>query len=145
MNELKGLIENLFPLYPVPSLRLSDAITLDRNGDNSGRFQEAWNNWKEIEDWQVEKCCVVFSFLPPEQSVYYIPRYMLWVLGTINKTVADPNNSISGDCLVWHLMGLKKNIWQDSYLNREQIDVIEKFLIEIAKDPDYQSTIDCGP
>ena len=126
------MIYECFPRKPVVNYKLSQAIIADDYGDESNAFEENWCTWDEIEDWQVARCDVLFSFAPAETIEFLIPRYMLFFLDEIEKKVsiqAYKNASdVSGENAVNYLERLKDNNYRNSGFNESQIEVIELFL-----------------
>ncbi|MGI9569716.1 MAG: DUF6714 family protein [Desulfobulbia bacterium] len=141
------MIEEAFPKTPTPEYKLSNAIIDDDYGDTTYAFEEKWETWDQIEDWQVAKCDVLFSFAPPEAAVYYTPRYMNYALDDIDGAVDQETlgyGSGSGDCLAWYLQAAEKSGFKETAFNEEQIQVIELFLKELRNDEEYKVTLDVG-
>ena len=141
------MIEEAFPKKPAPEYRLSNAIIDDDYGDTTYAFEEKWETWDQIEDWQVAKCDVLFSFAPSGAAVYYTPRYMIYVLDDIDGTVDQETlgyGTGSGHCLVWYLQREKKSGFKEAAFNEEQIQVIEIFLEELKNNEEYKLILEVG-
>lgn len=138
MDNLRTSIEKAFPTTPVPKDRLSDAVVRDHYGDQNVRFEETWETWKNIPNDIVEKCDSVFNMLRPSDSRYYIPRYMFWVLDSIEGKVRNEGLIIPGEHLVMHLLRLKSRNFQGSEFTPDQLKVIEQFLSEIKTNELYE-------
>jgi hypothetical protein len=142
---LRHQISNAFPKLPATTYRLGDAITADDYGDPRNTFEETWNTWDEIENWQITKCTIFFAFAPADAAAYLVPRFMLFVLDEIEGKLSPEHQGYnSGDATVWHLQRLKNAKYENSPLNESQKNVIELFIDEIQKDPDYAITLDVG-
>ena len=79
-TDLRKRIAEVFPKNPATEYHLSDAIVEDAYGATDYAFFEHWATWDEIEDWQIAKSDVFFSYAPPEAAAYLLPRFMLFVL-----------------------------------------------------------------
>ena len=142
---LRGRIREVFPESGAPNYRLSDAIVEDDYGDKTFAFEEKWKTWAEIEDWQIAKSNVFFSFAPMNAALYVLPRFMLFVLDDIEgKLHKDHSDYGAGDSAVWFIQRLKNRNFQNTDLSKEQIEVIDSFLDYIYLDYDYQVTVDVG-
>ena len=131
-TDLRNKIYECFPRKPAVNYKLSEAIIADDYGDESNAFEENWCAWDEIEDWQVARCDVLFSFAPANAIEYIIPRYMIFFLDEIENKIpvgAYKNASdVSGDNAVNYLKRIKDNDYRNSGFNETQIEVIELFL-----------------
>ena len=87
MNLRKQILKS-FPKNPRPKHSLSDAITADDWGDPKNTFTEKWNDWTEIEDWQVNDCPYVFYYLEFKDKLYYLPRFMVFMIDDMNGDVS---------------------------------------------------------
>ena len=142
---LREDIQTLFPLADAPSYRLSDAIIEDDYGDTSYAFEESWSTWAEIENWQLAKSDVYFSYAPQDAALYVLPRFMLFVLDDIDGKLESKNqDTCATDSAVWYIQRLKKNGYESTNFTSVQIEVIEQFLAYIYKNLNYKATIDVG-
>ena len=143
--DIRSKIKEQFPLQGAPSYRLSDAIVEDDYGDTSLTFEESWNTWAEIENWQIVKSDVFFSYAPKSAAIYLLPRFMIFVLDEIESKL-EPQylGNSAGDCAVWYIQTLKKKNYKNTKLTSLQIEVLENFLAYIYKDLDYRVTVDVG-
>ena len=142
---LREEIEKQFPLENAPSYRLSDAIIEDDYGDTSYAFEESWSTWAEIENWQLAKSDVYFSYAPHDAALYVLPRFMLFVLDDIDgKLESEHQDTCTTDSAVWYIQRLKKKRYESTGFSGAQINVIERFLAYIYEDLNYKATIDVG-
>jgi hypothetical protein len=143
--ELREEIKNAFPMSGAPRYRLSDAIIEDDYGDDSYAFKEDWGTWEEIENWQLVKSDVFFSYAPIDAAIYILPRFMLFVLDEIEgKLQTEYQGYSAGESAVWFIQRLKKRDYRGSSLTTSQVSVIENFLSYIYKDCNYRVTVDVG-
>jgi len=141
--DIREAINVVFPKCEAPKYRLSDAIIEDDYGDDSYAFKEEWETWDQIEDWQIVKSDVFFSYAPIPAAIYLLPRFMLFVLDEINGLLAEENQGYgTGDSAVWFVQRLKNKEYKNTGLSKAQIDLLEQFLGHIYKDYDYSVTID---
>ena len=131
-NELRSLIREAFPSEPAVKYRLSRAIIDDDYGEETNAFEESWGTWEEIEDWQVTRCYVFFSFAPAEAKEYFLPRYMIFLLdqieGKIDDGIYSNASDLSGESAVYYIKRLKKGNYAKCNFNEFQVGVIETFL-----------------
>lgn len=124
---------------------MSDAIIEDDYGDTTCMFKESWDTWEQIENWQLVKSDVFFSYAPKPAAIYILPRFMLFALDEIEGTLPKVYQGYStGDTVVWFIEALKRKDFRNSGLSVTQISVIEKFLSFIYRDYDNSVTIDVG-
>jgi len=140
--DLREKIHNEFPKEGAPAYRLSDAIKDDDYGDTTYTFEETWETWEQITDWQVVKSEVFFSFAPKNAAIYVLPRFMLFVLDEIEGILPQEYQSFgAGDAAVWFIESLKRKNYRNSGLSDSQISVIEQFLSLVYQDYDYSVTV----
>ena len=136
-SELRRKIVECFPIKPAVRYKLSQAIIEDDYGDESKAFEENWSTWDQIEDWQVARCDVLFSYAPTNVIEYLIPRYMLFFLDEIENKIPDEaykkTSDSSGESAVHYLQSKKDVHYKRSGFNELQLEVIELFLNAVNK------------
>jgi len=143
--DIREAIDTVFPKLDAPKYRLSNAIIEDDYGDDSYTFKEEWETWDQIEDWQLVKSDVFFSYAPLPVAIYVLPRFLFFVLDEIDGLLEEEHQGCgAGDTAVWFVQRLKNKGYQNTGLSKAQIDVLEKFLAHAYQDYDYSVTIDVG-
>lgn len=143
--DIRDRIRHVFPESGAPTYRLSDAIIEDDYGDRTFTFEEKWKTWTEIEDWQIAKSSVFFSFAPLDAALYVLPRFMLFALDDIEGKIHKNYSGYgSGDSVVYFIQQLKNRNFKNTNLSKEQIEVIDFFIAYIYQDYDYQIAVDVG-
>lgn len=137
-HQLRDRVLVVFPLYPKPSYTLSDALIDDDYGDTARAFEEKWVNWTQIKDWQVDRCQPLFSYAG-DDAVYYIPRWMLFVLDHMTVPgFSRRYEKASDDALLWYLRKHQKTSYANLYLTPSQIVLVNDFLEFVRFHDDYR-------
>ena len=113
-----------------PIYRLSNAIIDDDYGDTSGAFEENWVTWNQIENWQIAKSDVFFSFAPREAAAYLLPRFMIFTLDEIESKLNEYSGLAASDCATEYIKLLEKRKYDYKGINfnETQIKVLKQFL-----------------
>ena len=133
--KLRTQILETFPKTPKPKNSLSDAIIADDWGKTDNAIEESWNDWTEIEDWQVNVCPYVFTYLDFEDSKYYLPRYLVFILDDIEGKV---DKSLNADVAITIFNFIIGN-WSKlrDQLGGEKIKLVKDLLITCKNDLNY--------
>ncbi len=78
--EIFQLIHTAFAGVPRPDYTLADAKVADEWGDESARFDERDQTWKDIPDEFIARSTAVFCFLPVNCWRYYVPAFMTYAI-----------------------------------------------------------------
>jgi hypothetical protein len=120
------------------------SLTMTEFNDSGGNYEhfkqlakeDERNDWQKIDDETLEKFTVTFSFTDWKGFRFYLPAYMIW---TINN---PESNSIIGWNTVWALDPTSiSKLYKKPFveiLNKQQIEVVVKFLEYCVEDTDYR-------
>ena len=134
MKNLREKIKELFPLEPKPKYTFKDYATNDNFEEN------LWSDWSQIDNALISKAPDIFALAPPNDTIYYIPRYMIYILDDIDGKITDASDG--ADNLVTFLLRHRLTSYEKLNLNNNQITFIEFFLDHIYSYQDYKITID---
>ena len=138
--QLRNQILENFPKLPKPKYLLSDAIIADDWGETCNVIEEKWNDWSEIEDWQVNACPYVFTYLEFEDSIYYLPRYLIFIIDDIEGKVEEGVNGILAISIFNFIVGNWNRI--KDYFGIEKVKLIKDVLILAKHDLNYSIDLD---
>ncbi len=134
MEDLREKIIEIFPLEPKPKYTFKDYVKDDS-------FEEPkWKNWSEINNKLINRAPNIFAFAPPDEAIYYVPRYMYYILDDIEGNLQLRTDA--ADNLVTFLLRHRLTSYEKLNLNINQITLIEFFLDHIYSNQDYKITID---
>ena len=142
VNELKKNIIDLFPKKPLPKNKLNDAVYLYKYGkiEQQDLCDDKWVDWTKITDNDISKCDILFNYLDFYDCLYFLPRYMIWILDDIDNVLDPDIDRTSVDIPLFKWIYTHWSQIQDS-TDLKRVTLIKQFLAYCNEDEDYSISL----
>lgn len=124
---LQEKIKHLFSNHNAPTQLIN----------NDGDIGSLAKNWQDVTDLEVALSSQALIFLEWEECLYFLPRFLNWVLDDIDGKI-PPELHVVIYLFPW-IVGNWQKLKND--LGREKIKLVKEFLIVCEQDPNYSLDI----